>query len=102
MIMEGETCPDMPSASWGNKKASDRLQFKSEEPRTRGADNVTSTASTKSQLEGSDVEAQEEMGVPAQGERENSLFLLLFVLPGPSVVGDVHHFGEGGSSPSVY
>ena len=80
MIMEGETCPDMPSASWGDRKASDRLQFKSEEPRTRGADNVTSTASTKSQREGSDVEAQEEMGVPAQGERERERE---FTLPPP-------------------
>ena len=35
-------------------------------------------------------------------ERENSPFLLLFVLLGLSVVDDAHHLGEGGSSPSVY
>ena len=32
--MEAEICHDMPSESWRNRKASDRLQFKSEEPRT--------------------------------------------------------------------
>ena len=32
--MEAENSHDMPSESWRNRKASDRLQFKSEEPRT--------------------------------------------------------------------
>ena len=49
MIMETEICHDIPSASWRTRKASGRIQSKSEGPRIRVADDVTSSLSTKAQ-----------------------------------------------------
>lgn len=56
--MEAEIYHDMPSASWRTRKASG-IQSKSEDPRTRGADNVASRPRTKAQDENSDVEMKE-------------------------------------------
>lgn len=40
-IMEAELCHCMPSASWRTRKASGRIQVKSEGLRSRGAEGVT-------------------------------------------------------------
>lgn len=49
MITETEICHDIPSARWRSRKASGRIRSKSEGPRLRGADDVTSSLSTKAQ-----------------------------------------------------
>lgn len=64
MIMEAEKSHDLLPASWRTRKASDMIQSKPEDLRTRS----------------SDVQGQK-MDMPAQEERIHSSYLLFYVGP---------------------